>query len=71
MKIMYQSNDGMLFETEEECILYENDVDTMLNVVDKIRIMCASLEDCENCPFYGEHGCCLHGCPQDWDTKVD
>lgn len=68
---MYQANDGMLFETEKECVLYENDVNTMLNVVDKIRIMCATLDDCENCPFYGEYGCRLRECPQDWDTKVD
>lgn len=66
MQIMYQANDGKLFTTKEDCLVYENEVEVMLKVAEKISHLCQEMSECERCPFYKDV-CQFNGTPCEWD----
>lgn len=66
MQVMYQANDGRLFATKEDCLVYENEVKVMLKVAEKISHLCQETSDCEKCPFY-KGVCQFSGTPCGWE----
>lgn len=57
MKVVYIANDGKQFETEEECLDYE-DKATAREVFEKIKIICKK-NTCSSCPFHGKDVICV------------
>ena len=66
MQVMYQANDGKLFATKDDCLVYENEVEVMLKVAKKISHLCQEMSECEKCPFC-KGVCQLNGTPFDWE----
>ena len=57
MKVMYIANDGKQFETEKECLDYE-DKATAKEVLEKIKAICEK-NNCFKCPFQGNNVNCV------------
>ena len=66
----YIADDGTVFDTEEECVNYENtlnfNVDELYNAAETIKKYCVSQKICKYCKFFNL-GCIIGTTPVDWD----
>lgn len=63
--IMYEANDGKLFDTKENCLMHE-----YKEVLKTISEMCSRRCDCDDCPFFKEGTGCILNCPENWSTYL-
>ena len=63
---MYEANDGKLFDTKENCLMYE-----YKEVLKTISEICIRRGDCNDCPFFKEGaGCILNRFPENWSAYL-
>lgn len=63
---MYEANDGKLFDTKDNCLMYE-----YKEVLKTISEICNRRSDCDGCPFFEEvNGCILNRFPENWRTYL-
>lgn len=64
---MYEANDGKLFDTKENCLIYESK-----EILKTISEMCKCRSDCAECPFREEENisCILCHCPDEWSAYL-
>lgn len=64
---MYEANDGKLFDTKENCLIYESK-----EILKTISEMCKHRNDCAECPFRAEENttCILCHCPGEWSAYL-
>lgn len=55
----YMAFDGAIFDTEKECLNYEEEIKSATNqrmqairYADALVNFCLEMDDCKNCPFY-------------------
>ena len=61
--IMYEANDGKLFDTKENCLAHESK-----EVLKAISETCKCRDDCEGCSFFQKENtsCILCHIPDEW-----
>ena len=60
--IKYQTEDGRLFNTEEECLEYEKElsqVKEIMNLIPVVKKICANSGECSCYPFWRAFRCCF------------
>lgn len=69
--IKYQTEDGKIFNTKEECLKYEErllQVKEILNLIPVVKEICSENGDCFDCPFHRNFKCCF-GYDEDFSSE--